>query len=145
MKTYKVITTQGIPQKGALLTLLSEFWFSILTERMPSLRTHFIALGIPPSLEQRIPSTLAAQLKQRSMQVRRLKVFPIESIVRGYISGSAWASYKKTGMVNNERLPEGLRESEKLEHPIWTPSTKAEQGAHDENISRETGTLHNLF
>jgi len=66
-------------------------------------------------------------------------VLPVESIVRGYITGSAWESYKKTGKVNGEVLPEGLRESQKLERPVWTPSTKAEQGAHDENISKEEG------
>ena len=71
--------------------------------------------------------------------VKKLRVLPVESIVRGYITGSAWESYKKTGKVNGEVLPEGLKESQKLPRPIWTPSTKAEQGAHDENISREEG------
>ena len=69
------------------------------------------------------------------MQVRRLKVFPIESIVRGFIAGSAWAEYHKTGTVNGMSMPTGLRESERLKEPIWTPSTKAEVGQHDENIS----------
>jgi len=71
------------------------------------------------------------------MLVRRLKVFPIEAIVRGYITGSAWSSYKHTGEVNGKKLPEGLKESEEFPEPIYTPSTKAELGQHDENISTE--------
>lgn len=71
------------------------------------------------------------------MLVRRLQVLPIESIVRGYITGSAWAEYRKSGTVHGMSIPAGLRESERLAQPIWTPSTKAEQGAHDENISKE--------
>lgn len=73
------------------------------------------------------------------MIVQRLKVFPIESIVRGYITGSAWASYKKDGTMHGITLPEGLQESQKFDKPLWTPSTKAEQGAKDENISPEEG------
>ena len=71
------------------------------------------------------------------MTVRKLKVFPIEAIVRGYITGSAWSSYKKTGAVNGKQLPEGLKESEQFPEPLYTPSTKAELGQHDENISTE--------
>lgn len=71
------------------------------------------------------------------MQVKRFTIVPLESIVRGYITGSAWAEYKKHGTVHGMPMPEGLKESQKLEKPIWTPSTKAEQGEHDENISRE--------
>lgn len=71
------------------------------------------------------------------MQVRRIPVIPLESIVRGYITGSAWSEYQKFGTVHGMTMPKGLRESEKLEKPIWTPSTKAEQGEHDENISKE--------
>ena len=73
------------------------------------------------------------------MVVKRLKVFPLESIVRGYITGSAWASYEKDGTVNGVKLPLGLRESEKLPEPLWTPSTKAELGDKDENISQAQG------
>ena len=73
------------------------------------------------------------------MQVRRLKVFPIESIVRGYITGSAWSEYKSVGTVHGMAMPTGLVESEKLEAPLWTPSTKADIGAKDENISPEKG------
>lgn len=71
------------------------------------------------------------------MQVRRFKILPLESIVRGYITGSAWSEYKKSGTVNGMTMPAGLQESQKLETAIWTPSTKAEAGEHDENISKE--------
>jgi phosphoribosylaminoimidazole-succinocarboxamide synthase len=73
------------------------------------------------------------------MQVRKLKVFPIESIVRGYITGSAWSEYKKHGTVHGMQMTKGLKESQKLDHPIWTPSTKAVIGEKDENITTEKG------
>lgn len=130
---------QGIDQKGAILTQLSEFWFNLLQSRIPGLRTHFISLGIPPTLQERLSPDLAKQLKWRSMVVKRLKVFPIESIVRGYIAGSAWISYQNDGTVCEIKLPAGLKESEKLERPLWTPSTKADLGSKDENISPEEG------
>ena len=81
------------------------------------------------------------QLQQRSMVVKRVKVFPIESIVRGYIAGSAWKSYQEDGTVCGVKLPIGLRESEKLPQPLWTPSTKAELGGKDENISPAEGSF----
>lgn len=80
---------------------------------------------------------MAPQLEARSMQVRKISVIPLESIVRGYITGSAWAEYKKSGTVHGMAMAAGLQESQKLEAPMWTPSTKAEQGAHDQNISRD--------
>ena len=130
---------QGIDQKGAILTQLSEFWFNLLQSRIPGLRTHFISLGIPPTLQKRLPPDLVRPLRLRSMAVKRLKVFPIESIVRGYIAGSAWASYQNDGTVCGIKLPAGLKESEKLQRPLWTPSTKADFGGKDENISPEEG------
>ena len=130
---------QGIDQKGAILTQLSEFWFKLLQSRIHGLRTHFISLGIPPTLQERLSPDLAKQLRWRSMVVKRLKVFPIESIVRGYITGSAWISYQNDGTVCGIKLPAGLKESEKLERPLWTPSTKADLGSKDENISPEEG------
>jgi len=81
------------------------------------------------------------QLQRRSMVVKRLKVFPIESIVRGYITGSAWSSYQKDGTVCGISLPIGLQESQQLPQPLWTPSTKAELGGKDENISPAVGAL----
>lgn len=134
--TYQL--SQGIPNKGALLTQLSAHWFSLINKSYPELPTHLISLSLPPSLN---PTSTDQQqqhlLQKRSMQVRRIPVIPLESIVRGYITGSAWSEYQKFGTVHGMTMPKGLRESEKLEKPIWTPSTKAEQGEHDENISRE--------
>ena len=125
--------TQGIPDKGVLLTLMTAHWFQYLQEQIPDLKIHFLSLNLPASL----PGDVASQLRGRSMMVRKLKVFPLEAIVRGYITGSAWESYKKTGEVNGKKLPEGLQESQEFPQPIYTPSTKADLGAHDENISTE--------
>ena len=136
ISAYDVILDNGVPDKGALLTKLSAHWFKILTNAIPSLQTHFISLDLPSKLAQ---SEVATQYKGRSMQVRKLKVIPLESIVRGYITGSAWSEYKKNGTVHGIKMPTGLVESQKLEQPLWTPSTKAEQGEHDENISPEQG------
>ncbi|KAM0718068.1 hypothetical protein Q7P37_006400 [Cladosporium fusiforme] len=133
ISAYDVILNNGIPAKGALLTQLSAHWFELISTWMPSLKTHFISSAIPSS----IPSAAHAQLEKRSMQVRRHEIVPLESIVRGYITGSAWSEYKKHGTVHGMPMPAGLQESQKLEKPIWTPSTKAEQGEHDENISRD--------
>jgi phosphoribosylaminoimidazole-succinocarboxamide synthase len=127
---------QGIPDKGAILTKLSAYWFSVLTTRIPSLHTHFITLDLPEKLAK---SDLAPNFQGRSMQVRRLKTFAIESIVRGYLTGGAWSEYKKSGTVHGMKMPEGLRECEQMPKPLWTPSTKAEQGEHDENISPAQG------
>lgn len=107
----------------------------MLTSKIPGLKTHLLGTAIPSSLA--LPTSLSAQLQNRSMVVRRLKIFPLESIVRGYITGSAWSEYKKSGTVHGISMPTGLQESEKLERPLWTPSTKAEVGDKDENISPE--------
>jgi phosphoribosylaminoimidazole-succinocarboxamide synthase len=115
------------------LTLITAHWFRLLQQRIPDLKTHFLSLELPAA----VPQSQVARLKGRSMLVRKLKVFPIEAVVRGYITGSAWSSYRKTGEVNGKRLPEGLQESQEFPEPIYTPSTKAELGQHDENISTE--------
>jgi phosphoribosylaminoimidazole-succinocarboxamide synthase len=133
ISAYDVILANGVPQKGALLTQLSAFWFSLINSKLPHIRTHLISTDIPPS----ISSETRQLLERRSMQVRRYKIIPLESIVRGYITGSAWKEYQSHGTVHGIQMPNGLRESERLEKPIWTPSTKAEQGEHDENISPE--------
>ena len=112
---------------------MTAHWFQFLKHKLPALKTHFISLDIP----SQVPVSLRPQLKSRSMVVRRLKIFPIEAIVRGFITGSAWSSYQKTGEVNGKKLPEGMKESQAFPKPIYTPSTKAELGAHDENISTE--------
>jgi phosphoribosylaminoimidazole-succinocarboxamide synthase len=123
--------SQGIPGKGALLTAMSTYWFTYLPTQIPGLQTHFLTSTLPPTLSS-LPS-----LKDRSMQVRHLRIIPIESIVRGYITGSGWSEYRKSGTVNGIAMPTGLIEGQKLPSPLWTPSTKAEAGAKDENISPE--------
>ncbi|EXJ81835.1 phosphoribosylaminoimidazole-succinocarboxamide synthase [Capronia coronata CBS 617.96] len=133
ISAYDVVMKNGVPDKGLILTLITAHWFEYLRKCHPDLRTHFISLELPPT----VPQQLVPQLKGRSMLVRKYKVFPVEAIVRGYITGSAWSSYKKTGEVNGKKLPEGLQESQELPEPIYTPSTKAELGQHDENISTE--------
>lgn len=112
---------------------MTAFWFRYLEKQIPGLKTHFISLDIPASA----PQATRTQLHHRSMQVRRLKIFPIEAIVRGYITGSAWSSYKKSGQVNGQKVAAGLQESQEFPQPLYTPSTKAELGQHDENISIE--------
>jgi len=112
---------------------MTAHWFQYLKQKLPDVKTHFISLELP----SQVPEDLHLQLTHRSMLVRRLKIFPVEAIVRGYITGSAWSSYQKTGEVNGKRLPEGMKESQAFPEPIYTPSTKAELGAHDENISTE--------
>ena len=123
--------TQGIPSKGRLLTLISEFWFSLLPTLVPNLRTHFLTLDLPSS----IPESQRSLLGNRSMQVRRLKIFPIEAIVRGYITGSAWKEYQHSQTVHGISQPAGLLESSPFPGgAIYTPSTKAEAGQNDQNI-----------
>jgi phosphoribosylaminoimidazole-succinocarboxamide synthase len=129
ISAFDYVLPSLIPNKGAVLTQLSTFWFdytSLIVEN------HFIsadAAAFPSALQP-----YRAALDKRSMLVRRTKVVPIECVVRGYLSGSGWKEYKKSGRVCGLKLPAGLRESDRLEEPIFTPSTKAEQG-HDENIS----------
>jgi phosphoribosylaminoimidazole-succinocarboxamide synthase len=120
-----------------LTPLLSIYWFKYLQSQIPGLTTHFLSSSLPPSLEKSLDPSIASSLASRSMQVRRLRVLPIESIVRGYITGSGWNEYKKSGTVHGIKLPEGLQEGQKLEQPKWTPSTKADAGEKDENISPE--------
>ncbi|KAJ5238317.1 bifunctional purine biosynthetic protein Ade1 [Penicillium chermesinum] len=131
ISAYDVIMENGVPNKGVLLTLCTKTWFKILSDAIPSLRTHFLTLDLPPQ----IPDSLRPVLQNRSMQVRKLRILPIEAIVRGYITGSAWKEYQKSGTVHGIPIPAGLQESEAFpDGPIYTPSTKAEQGEHDENI-----------
>ncbi|MDD8027733.1 MAG: phosphoribosylaminoimidazolesuccinocarboxamide synthase [Acidobacteriota bacterium] len=129
ISAFDYVLPSLIPSKGAVLTQLSAFWFeytSLIVEN------HVItadAAAFPAILQPH-----RAVLDKRSMLVRRTKVVPIECVVRGYLSGSGWKEYKKSGRVCGLKLPAGLVESDRLEEPIFTPSTKAEQG-HDENIS----------
>jgi phosphoribosylaminoimidazole-succinocarboxamide synthase len=134
ISAYDVIMENGIPQKGQLLTQLSEFWFEFLK---PYVKTHLIEVD---DIFSRLPNELSeekyrSQLEGRSLLVRKHKLVPLEVIVRGYITGSAWKEYKKSGTVHGVKVAEGLQESQEFPTPIFTPSTKAEQGEHDENIS----------
>ena len=129
---FDVVLKNGIPTKGCILTLLSAHWFSLLKGWMPSLSTHFISLELPESIRD---PDVRSRYSHCSMQVRSLEVIPLESIVRGYLTGSAFNEYQRSRTVHGIPVPAGLRESEKLEQPLWTPSTKAEQGENDENIS----------
>ncbi|TGZ83133.1 SAICAR synthetase [Ascodesmis nigricans] len=129
ISAYDVVMENGVPNKGKLLTALSEFWFSHLATKCPN---HLISTSLD-SLPVAV-TPYKSQLEGRSMVVRKLKIFPVEAIVRGYITGSAWSEYKKQGTVHGIKVKEGLRESEAFEKPLFTPSTKAEQGEHDENI-----------
>ncbi|THV93722.1 phosphoribosylaminoimidazole-succinocarboxamidesynthase [Aureobasidium pullulans] len=140
ISAYDVIMKNGVPQKGALLTLMTAHWFNLFKEKIPDLKTHLLSASVPDSVASSLPADVSAQLRLRTMHVRRLKVLPLESIVRGYITGSAWSEYKKTGTVHGIAMPKGLQESQKLDKPLWTPSTKAEVGDKDENISPEEAT-----
>ncbi|KLU83477.1 phosphoribosylaminoimidazole-succinocarboxamide synthase [Magnaporthiopsis poae ATCC 64411] len=131
MSAYDVVLDTGVPDKSIILNLSTVWWFKKLQEKIPGLRTHFVSLEPPAQL----PAAEAALIRHRSMQVRRLRVFPIEAIVRGYLAGSAWTEYSKKGTVHGLAVPAGLRQCDKLPAPMYTPSTKAEQGQHDENIT----------
>ena len=130
ISAFDVIMDEGIPDKGYVLTRISAFWFRQMEDIIPN---HLISTDVndfPAECRK-----YASQLEGRSMLVRKAKPLPVECIVRGYISGSGWKDYQKSGAICGIRLPAGLVESAKLEEPIFTPSTKAELGEHDENIS----------
>jgi len=122
ISTYDVVHPNPIPDKGKVLTGLSAFWFS---------RTGHI---VPNHLES-VTDDVPGEVRGRAIVARKLKMLPVECVVRGYITGSGWKDYQATGKVSGIELPEGLLESEKLPEPIFTPSTKAELGDHDETIS----------
>jgi phosphoribosylaminoimidazole-succinocarboxamide synthase len=129
ISAFDYILATGIPHKGTVLSQISLFWFDFLADVVPN---HLVTADVskyPAAL-----SKYADQLRGRSMLVRRAEMFPVECVVRGYISGSAWKEYKSTGKVCGITLPAGLKESDALPEPIFTPATKAVTG-HDENIS----------
>ena len=133
MSAFDVVMDDPIPDKGSILTEISLFWF----EKLESMVENHLISSSPTEYPE-ICRKYAAELEHRSMLVKRTEPLSVECIVRGYISGSGWKEYTKTGAVCGITLPEGLRESEKLPEPIFTPSTKAESGMHDENIDFET-------
>ena len=130
ISAFDVILKNKIVKKGTVLTQMSRFWFDLTRDIIPN---HMISVDVndmPEYFRQE-------RFDGNSMLCRKLTMLPIECIVRGYITGSGWESYKKNGTVCGISLPEGLRECDKLPEPIYTPSTKAEIGDHDENISFE--------
>jgi phosphoribosylaminoimidazole-succinocarboxamide synthase len=129
ISAFDYVLATGIPHKGGVLTQLSLFWFEFLRDIVPN---HLVTAEV-----EQYPSAIrkySNQLRGRSMLVRRAEMFPVECVVRGYISGSAWKEYKASRSVCGIPLPEGLKESDQLPEPIFTPATKAVTG-HDENIS----------
>jgi len=130
ISAYDVVMDEPIIGKGRVLTQISLFWFDLLSDIVPN---HLISADVDKYPE--VCHQYREQLEGRSMLVRRTKVMPIECIVRGYLSGSFWSAYQKDTTVCGFELPAGMRESDKFPEALFTPSTKAEQGLHDENIS----------
>jgi phosphoribosylaminoimidazole-succinocarboxamide synthase len=131
ISAFDSVSPTPIERKGEVLTALSRFWFAKLGHIVPN---HMISTSI-----DEMPDVIrhhASELRGRSMLVRRAEVFPVECVVRGYLSGSGWKDYQRTGQVCGHQLPADLRDSEQLAAPIFTPATKAETG-HDENISEQ--------
>ncbi|MHB8067912.1 MAG: phosphoribosylaminoimidazolesuccinocarboxamide synthase [Desulfobaccales bacterium] len=133
ISAFDVVMAEPIPDKGRILTSLSAFWFKHLADVVPN---HVLSLKVedfPPACQPH-----REMLQDRTMLVKKTRPLPVECIVRGYLSGSGWAEYQATGGIGGLALPPGLLESARLPQPIFTPSTKAELGTHDENISFET-------
>jgi len=130
ISAFDYVLASGIPDKGAVLNQLSAFWFDLMADIVP----HHV-LGTDPDAYPEAARRHAALLRGRSMLVRPTRPVPIECVVRGYLSGSGWKEYQQTGSVCGVALPPGLRESDRLPEPIFTPSTKADSG-HDVNIPR---------
>jgi phosphoribosylaminoimidazole-succinocarboxamide synthase len=129
ISAFDHVLGSGIPDKGRILTQLSLFWFDFLKTTVPNHLITAVAADFPTQLQP-----FVAQLDGRSMLVKRAKMFPVECVVRGYLSGSGWKDYQQTGGVCGIELPRGLRESDRLPEPIFTPAAKNNVG-HDENIS----------
>jgi phosphoribosylaminoimidazole-succinocarboxamide synthase len=131
LSAFDVVLADPIPGKGAMLTAMSNFWFARTRKLIPNQ-----VADIPLSQVLKDPAE-RAQVEKQAVVVRKLKALPIEAIVRGYLVGSGWKEYQKSGTVCGIQLPAGLKEADKLPEPIFTPSTKAAVGQHDENISFE--------
>ncbi len=130
ISAFDVILKNKVTDKGAILTQMSKFWFNYTKDILPN---HMISTDVKD-----MPEFFRNEnYDGNSMKCKKLEMLPVECIVRGYITGSGWASYQENGTVCGIQLPEGLQESEKLPEPIYTPSTKAEIGDHDENVSFE--------
>ena len=133
ISAYDVVMPNAIPDKGRILTTISSFWFKALAEVVDN---HLITTEVEKFPEE--CKEYAAELVNRSMLVAKAEPLPAECIVRGYLSGSGWKDYQSQGSVCGIKLAAGLVESARLESPIFTPSTKAEKGSHDENIDFDT-------
>jgi phosphoribosylaminoimidazole-succinocarboxamide synthase len=130
ISAFDYVLATGIPGKGRVLTQISLFWFDYLGDLVPN---HLVTADA-----EKYPAELKPyqdELRDRSMLVNRARMFPAECVVRGYLSGSGWKDYKQTGQISGISLPPGLRESDRLPEPIFTPATKSMSGEHDENIS----------
>ncbi len=131
VSAFDVVLPNPVPRKGEVLTLLSAWWFARTADLVPN---HVLSID-PDHIAARYPALAPhrASWARRGMLVRKLEPFPVECVVRGYLSGSAWKEYRESGTLAGERMPAGLRESDRLETPLFSPATKAESG-HDENI-----------
>ena len=132
ISAFDHILKNKITDKGAVLTQMSKFWFDFTKDILPNHMLSVDNADMPEFFQQE-------EFKGNTMLCKKLHMIPMECIVRGYITGSGWESYKENGTICGIKLPEGLQESEKLPEPIFTPSTKAELGDHDENVSLEQG------
>jgi phosphoribosylaminoimidazole-succinocarboxamide synthase len=131
LSAFDVVMAEPIPHKGRVLTAMSSFWFERLSDVVPG---HLISTDVADLPGSAREAADRADLTGRVMLTRRAEMLPVECIVRGYITGSAWKEYRGSGTMHGAELPEGLQESEQLPEPVFTPSTKADEG-HDENIS----------
>jgi phosphoribosylaminoimidazole-succinocarboxamide synthase len=131
LSAFDVVMTSGIPYKGIVLTKISRFWFDILAE---TVENHLVTDYLPDFPE---PFCNHPELEGRSMLVKKGDVLPIECVIRGYLAGSGWKEYQQSRTVCGQKLPDGLKQCQKLPELIFTPATKAERGQHDENISFE--------
>jgi phosphoribosylaminoimidazole-succinocarboxamide synthase len=132
ISAFDVVMSNPVPYKGIVLTQISKFWFDFLKGHVEH---HLISDDV--ATFPKPFSKYAEQLRGRSMLVKKVQVLPIECVVRGYLAGSGWKEYQASGTVCGVKLPKGLKQCQKLPEPIFTPSTKAERGTHDENISFE--------
>nr|WP_217349469.1 phosphoribosylaminoimidazolesuccinocarboxamide synthase [Xanthomonas vasicola] len=128
LSAFDVVLPDPIPGKGEMLCQVSNFWFHKTEHLMPN---HLVDIGVEQVLPEDVDPTLYAK---RAVVTRKLKPVPVEAIARGYVIGSGWKDYQRTGKISGIELPDGLRQAEKLPEPIFTPSTKAAAGDHDENI-----------
>ncbi len=134
ISAFDVVLPSGLPGKGICLTKISNFWFDMIKEKLSDQISHHLISTDPKDIPG-LSAQQVADLDGRTMIGQKCNVIPIECIVRGYVTGSGWKDYQKTGTICGLPLPKGLKECAKLPEPIFTPSTKAEIGLHDENIS----------